>query len=225
MVFLPGNISNVSRFGTPVIVHLGSGAGDHFHYYNGNKGREKYFSDPKLEWYNKNCWIISLDYYVHSEKARRFYINPNESLIKNILDQISSRFTNKNLRFLSGHSRGAQSALFAHVNNPGFTNRVFLTELMISDNPNTRFDEQRAKYLMKYMPGKSSIIAVNGELNYYRSKNFEDFTAKHENFDIQIAEGYGTTCHQRGILDFFKPEIEHVWKNECYNLYGTTCIQ
>ena len=41
----------------PVIVHLGSGVGDYFHYYNGNRGRERYFSNPNMDWYNKNCTV------------------------------------------------------------------------------------------------------------------------------------------------------------------------
>ena len=212
MVFLPENILKVEKSNTPVIVHMGSGVGDYFHYYNGNRGREKYFTNEKLKWYNEHCIIISLDYYVPHDKNWKFYTNPNESLVKNVLDQISSRFTNKDLRFLSGHSRGAQSAFFAHVNNPDFTNRVYMTELTISDNPSTRFDEKIAKYLMKYMPPGSSVIAVNGDKNYYRSENFEVFTAKHENFDLKLVEGYGTTCHQQGILEIFKPEIEHALK-------------
>ena len=65
---------------------------------------------------------------------------------------------------------------------------------------------------MKCMPRGSSVNAVNGEKNYYRCEQFEVFTAKHENFDLQIVEGYGTTCHQQGILEIFKPEIEHAWK-------------
>ena len=89
-----------------------------------------------------------------------------------------------------------------------------MTELMISDNPSTRFDEKIAKYLMKYMPQGSSVIAVNGDENYYRSENSEVFTAKNENFDLQLVEGYGATCHQQGILEIFKPEIEHVWKQQ-----------
>ena len=89
-----------------------------------------------------------------------------------------------------------------------------MTELRISDNPSTRFDEKIAKYLMKYMPPGSSVIAVNGDTNYYRSENFEVFAAKHENFDLKLVEGYGTTCHQQGILEIFKPEIENVWKQQ-----------
>ena len=118
------------------------------------------------------------------------------------------------MRFLSGHSRGAQSALIAHVNNPDFTNRVFVTELMIPDNPSTRFNEKTAKYLMSYMPQESSVIAVNGDDNYYRSEKFEVSTTKYENFELRIINGYGTACHQQGILEIFKPEIENVWKQQ-----------
>ena len=64
------------------------------------------------------------------------------------------------------------------------------------------------------MPEGSSAIAVNGTLNYYRSQNSEAFTAKHENFDLQIVEGYGTKCQQQGILEIFEPEIEHVWRQQ-----------
>ena len=218
LVFLPENILNFTNECTPVIVHLGSGVGDYFHYYNGNRGREKYFPNPNMDWYNKNCIIISLDYFVQSDKAKRFYINPNESLIKNVLEQISSRYPNKKLRYLSGHSRGAQSALITHMNNPIFSNKVFMTELMITDNPNTRFDEQRAKYIMSNLPEDSKLMVVNGTLNYYHSQNMEAFLEKHENFELQIIDGYGTVCHQYGILESFKPKIEQGWNKEMERL-------
>ena len=214
LVFVPHQVEKLDKDSTPVIIYFGTGNNDHFHYYQGNRGRHDYFNHESIDFYNQNCIIISLDYFVKSDKAKRFYINPNENLIKNILTQISARFTNENLRFLMGHSRGAQSALFAHVNNPGFTKRVFTTELYISDNPNTRFDEQRAKYLMDYMPAGSSIIAINGDSNHYRSLDFEQFTTNYENFDIQIIEGYGTMCHQYGILHHFKHDIEYLWIKE-----------
>ena len=214
MTFVPEQVRKMDPYDTPVVVYLTTGQGDYFHYYNGNKGRRDHFSNPAMDFYNKNCVIFSLDYYVPSDNKKKFYINPNKELLKMILGHISERYTNKNLRFLAGHSRGAQSAFFAHIENPEFTNRVFLSELYISDNPYTIFDEERAKFLMKHMPKQSSVITVNGLSNYYRSQPFESFTAKHENFDLQMIEGYGTGCHQYGIMELFKPEIEMIWRQQ-----------
>ena len=93
-----------------------------------------------------------------------------------------------------------------------------MTELMITDNPNTRLDEQRAKYIMKNLPEDSKLMVVNGTLNYYHSQNMEAFLEKHENFELEIIDGYGTVCHQYGILESFKPKIEHDWKKEMERL-------
>ena len=66
MTFIPENVRSMENSNTPLLVYFGSGNGDYFHYYNGNKGRKEYFSHPNMEWYNKNCIIFSLDYFVPS---------------------------------------------------------------------------------------------------------------------------------------------------------------
>ena len=39
LVFVPEQIKNLEKDSTPVLVYLGTGNGDHYHYYNGNRGR------------------------------------------------------------------------------------------------------------------------------------------------------------------------------------------
>merc|ERR1711911_529412 len=95
-----------------------------------------------------------------------------------------------------------------------FCNKIFMTELMISDNQNTKFDDRRAKYITERMPEDTKMMAINGMSNYYHSPNMADFIGKLENFDFELIDGYGTVCHQHGILYKSKPSIETTLREE-----------
>ena len=89
-----------------------------------------------------------------------------------------------------------------------------MTELMISGNQNTKFDDRKAKYIMDRMTEDTEMVAINGKLNYYHSPNMEEFIGKLENFDFELIDGYGTVCHQHGILHKSKPSIETTLREE-----------
>ena len=177
-----------------------------------------------MNFYTGKCVMISLDYYKPHDKKKKHFSLPNKDIINSILNQISGYFKNKELRFLTGYGRGAQAALYSMTENPNFSKNMLLTELYITDNPNTKINIEMSKNLINKLRPDVRINIVNGNDPWY--KNYTDETlefAKKCNPKIIQHEKKNLcsmSCFQYGQMELYRRKIEELWKKELTNKYN-----
>ena len=161
-----------------MILYFGCTKEHHFHFYKNTKHRKAYFEKSGLNYLTEKCYIFSIDYYKPVDKKKRYFFNPNPTIIKELLHQIGEFFHNKELRFITGFQRGAQSALHAFVNNPEFTDYAIFSELYITENQNTNLDKQVAWDLL------NNAIRKNGKVRiiYSEDPHFKIYTSEVEKY-------------------------------------------
>ena len=149
---------------------------------------------------------------------------PNQDIINYVFNQISKVYTNRNLRFISGHGRGAQAAMYSMVHNPDFSKNMILTELYITNGPATKIDINNAKFLINKLESDVKVNIINGNddwLNIYTDAIIQFVrTCNPEIIECEKQDLSSMSCFQYGFMDVLKNKIERIWKELMKSKYN-----